>query len=347
MTCRRLRSIAHRVVGVCGVFICGLALNSAQAGTLDDVKERGRLICGVETGLAGFAVPDNDGRWAGFDVDFCRAVAAAIFGDGGAVEFKPLTAAQRFTALQSGEIDLLARNTTWTFSRDVNLGFEFTGVMFYDGQGFLVPAALGITNALELNGARICIEAGTTTELNLADYFRTHQMMFESVVVATSGEAQKKYLANACDAYTSDASALAATRSTLPDPTAHILLPEYISKEPLSPLVRHGDNEWADVVRWVRNALILGEELGATSENAAELRETSVNPEVRRLLGTEEELGVQLGLTRDWAFNMITAVGNYGEIFDRNLGVNTPLALERGLNALWSDGGILYAPPLR
>ncbi len=339
--------IGYKILSVCALIVGSGAFTAGSAATLDDVKQRGRLICGVETGLAGFAMRADGDRWIGFDVDFCRAVAAAIFADGDAVEFKPLTAAERFGALQSGAIDLLARNTTWTFTRDVDFGFEFVGVMFYDGQGFLVPKALGVTQALELNGARICIETGTTSELNLADYYRRHKMMFESVVVSTSDEARRTYLANACDTYTSDRSALAATRSMLPDPSAHILLPDYISKEPLSPLVRHDDNQWADLVRWVRNVLILAEELDVSSENAMELRATSVDPDVRRLLGAEGELGVKLGLTADWAFDVIMSGGNYREIFDRNLGPDTPLALDRGLNALWSDGGILYAPPLR
>lgn len=343
----RLTRIGYKILCVCVLIMGSGTFTVASASTLEDIKERGRLICGVETGLAGFAVRTGGDRWTGFDVDFCRAVAAAIFTDGDAVEFRPLTAAERFSTLQSGAIDLLARNTTWTFSRDVELGFEFVGVMFYDGQGFLVPKALGVTQALELNGARICIETGTTSELNLADYYRRNRMMFESVVVSTSDEARNRYSSNDCDAYTSDTSALAATRSMLPDPSAHILLPDYISKEPLSPLVRHGDNEWADVVRWVRNVLILAEELGVSSENAVELRETSINPDVRRLLGVEGELGVKLGLTTDWAFDAIMSGGNYREIFNRNLGPETPLALDRGLNALWSDGGILYAPPLR
>ncbi len=323
---------------------CGPA---AFAGTLDDVKERGKLNCGIEPGLAGFGVPNDDGVWIGFDVDFCRSVAAAIFGDATAVEFRPLTSAQRFTALQSGEIDVLSRTTTWTFSRDVNLGFEFVGVWFYDGQAFLVNNDLGVSSVLELDGARVCIETGTTTELNLADFFRTNGMTFESVVVNTADEARENYLANACDAHTTDASGLAAVRSTFPSPQDHQILPETISKEPLSPLVRHGDNQWGDVVRWVRNAVILAEELKVTSANAAELRETSPNPEIRRLLGTEGEFGPQLGLSNEWVFNIVNQVGNYAEIFDRNLGAETPLGLERGLNALWNDGGILYAPPLR
>lgn len=323
-----------------------LCANVAQAGTLDDVKKRGYLQCGVSTGLAGFAMPGTDGEWTGFDVDFCRAIAAAIFGDAKAVKFTPLTNKERFTALQSGEIDVLSRNTTWTFSRDVNLGLEFAAVNYYDGQAFLVPIALGVSSAMELEGARICVQTGTTTELNLADYFRTHDMEFESVVIATVDDARTNYVAEACDAYTTDASGLAAVRATLPDPLAHIILPEIISKEPLGLIVRHGDNQWGDVVRWAINVTIIGEELGITKDNAEKLK-TDPSPEVKRLLGTEGEFGAQLGLSQDWAFNVMTKVGNYGEIFERNLGSETPLGIERGLNANWSDGGILFAPPMR
>ncbi len=343
---KRRFTCADMLSGLFSLFIV-LFGPAAFGGTLDDVKERGRLNCGIEPGLAGFGVPNNDGVWIGFDVDFCRAVAAAIFGDATAVNFRPLTSAQRFTALQSGEIDVLSRTTTWTFSRDVNLGFEFIGVWFYDGQAFLVNNDLGVSSVLELDGARICVETGTTTELNLADYFRTNGMAFESVVVNSVDEARENYLANACDAHTTDASGLAAVRSTFPDSQAHQILPEVISKEPLSPLVRHGDNQWGDVVRWVRNAVILAEEFLVTAANVTELRERTRNPEIRRLLGAEGQFGFQLGLSNDWAFNVIRLVGNYGEIFDRNLGPKTPLGLERGLNALWNDGGILYAPPLR
>jgi len=323
-----------------------LCSNAAQAGTLDDVKKRGYLQCGVSTGLAGFAMPGTDGEWTGFDVDFCRAVAAAVFGDAKAVKFTPLTNKERFTALQSGEIDVLSRNTTWTFSRDVNLGLEFAAVNYYDGQGFLVPIALGVSSAMELEGARICVQTGTTTELNLADYFRTHDLEFESVVIATEDDARTNYVAEACDAYTTDASGLAAVRATLPDPTAHIILPEIISKEPLGLIVRHGDNQWGDVVRWAINATIIGEELGITKDNAESLK-ADPNPEIKRFLGTEGEFGAQLGLSRDWAFNVVTKVGNYEEIFEGNLGTDTPLGLARGLNANWSNGGILFAPPMR
>ncbi|HMB77313.1 MAG TPA: amino acid ABC transporter substrate-binding protein [Kiloniellaceae bacterium] len=319
---------------------------AASATTLEDIKAKGFVQCGVTTGLAGFAAPNDQGEWDGLDVDMCRAVASAVFGDPKAVKFTPTTSKERFTALQSGEVDLLARNTTWTFSRDVNLGFEFTGVNYYDGQGFLIPKDLGVTSALELDGASVCIQTGTTTELNLADFFRSHNMEFTSVVIETNDEARQAYESGRCDVFTTDASGLAAQRSTLADPSAHIILPEIISKEPLGPLVRHGDNQWGDIVRWTLNAMIIAEELGVTSQNLEEMKGSN-NPEVRRLLGVEGDMGEQLGLGTDWAANIIASVGNYSESFERNVGVNTPLGLERGLNALWTDGGILYAPPMR
>ncbi|MCG3268169.1 amino acid ABC transporter substrate-binding protein [Yoonia sp. I 8.24] len=326
----------------------GLAAGMASAATLDDVKARGSLNCGVTTGLVGFAAPNAEGEWEGFDVGVCRAVAAAIFGDPTAVEFVPTTGQTRFTALASGEIDLLARNTTWTMSRDVDLKFEFVGVNYYDGQGFLVPKALGVTSATELDGATVCIQTGTTTELNLADYFRVNGITYEPVPIETNAEGQQQYLAGACDVYTTDASGLAATRATFENPNDHVLLPEIISKEPLGPLVRHGDNEWGDIARWTLNALITAEELGVTSENIEELAATpGNNPEVNRLLGTEGELGAMLGLEADWAKNAIMAGGNYGELFDNNIGESTSIALARGLNAQWTDGGLLYSPPFR
>lgn len=319
----------------------------ASAATLDDVKAKGFVQCGVTTGLAGFGAPNDQGEWAGFDVDFCRAMAAAIFGDAAKVKYTPTTSKERFTALQSGEIDVLARNTTWTFSRDVNLGFEFVGVNYYDGQGFMVRKSLGVTSAKELDGASVCIQTGTTTELNLADYFRTNGMSYESVVIETAAEGRGVYEEERCDVYTTDASGLAAQRSTMANPSEHIILPEIISKEPLGPLVRHGDNQWGDIARWTLNAMVVAEELGVTSANADDMASNSKNPEILRLLGGEGDMGAQLGLPSDWAKNIIKQVGNYGESFERNLGTTTPLALERGLNALWTDGGILYAPPMR
>ena len=327
--------------------VAGLAAGSASAATLDDVKASGELKCGVTTGLVGFAAPDANGVWEGFDVAVCRAVAAAVLGDPMAVKFVPTTGKTRFTALASGEVDLLARNTTWTFSRDTDLGFEFVGVNYYDGQGFMVPKELGVSSAKELDGATVCIQTGTTTELNLADFFRANNMSYEPVPIETNAEAQQKYLANACDVYTTDASGLAATRATFEDPKAHVILPEIISKEPLGPLVRHGDNQWGDIARWTLNALITAEELGVTKANAEEWSTASTNPEIKRLLGTEGDLGAMIGLDAAWAKNAIVAVGNYGEIFDANIGPDTAIALERGLNALWTKGGLIYSPPFR
>ncbi|QBY02381.1 amino acid ABC transporter substrate-binding protein [Rhodophyticola sp. CCM32] len=327
--------------------IAGLAAAAGSAQTLDEVRARGSLNCGVSTGLVGFAAPDASGEWEGFDVAICRAVAAAIFDDPTAVSFVPTTGQTRFTALASGEVDMLARNTTWTFSRDVDLRFEFVGVNYYDGQGFMVPRDLGVASAMELDGATVCIQTGTTTELNLADFFSSNGMSYEPVPIETNAEAQQQYLAGACDVYTTDASGLAATRATFEDPDAHVVLPEIISKEPLGPLVRHGDNEWGDLVRWTLNALISAEELGITSTNVSELAAGTDNPEINRILGTEGDLGAMLGLEADWAMNAIAAVGNYGELFEENIGASTPIGLSRGLNAQWTDGGLLYSPPFR
>ena len=338
-----------RWVGSIGVLAAGLlAASVANAQTLDDVRERGHLQCGINTGLPGFAAPDDAGVWRGFDVDVCRAVAAAVFGDAERVEYTNLTGATRFTALRSGEIDMLSRNTTWTFSRDVDLQLTFVGVNYYDGQGFIVPASLGVTSATQLEGASICIQTGTTTELNLADFFRANGMSYEPVPIETNAEARANYLAERCDAYTTDASGLAATKAAFDDPAAHVILPEIISKEPLGPLVRHGDDQWADVVRWTLNAMIAAEEFGITSGNVAEMMESSNSPEVRRLLGVENLQGREvLGLSAEWAVNVISQVGNYGESFEANLGVNTALGLARGLNAQWTAGGLIYAPPFR
>ncbi|MDX8350125.1 MULTISPECIES: amino acid ABC transporter substrate-binding protein [unclassified Cognatiyoonia] len=328
--------------------VAGMAASLASAATLDDIKARGSLNCGVTTGLVGFASPDANGVWTGFDVGVCRAVAAAVFGDPTAVEFVPTTGKTRFTALASGEIDMLARNTTWTFSRDVDLKFEFTGINYYDGQGFMVPRDLGVSSAKDLDGATVCIQTGTTTELNLADFFRSNNISYEPVPIETNAEAQQQYLAGACDVYTTDASGLAATRASFENPADHVLLPEIVSKEPLGPLVRHGDNDWGDVVRWTLNALITAEELGVTSANVADLAAAPTdNPEVNRLLGTEGELGAMLGLEADWAANAIAAGGNYGELFEKNIGENTPIGLARGLNAQWTEGGLIYSPPFR
>jgi general L-amino acid transport system substrate-binding protein len=320
---------------------------SATAGTLDDVRKKGYVDCGISTGVAGFAFTDDKGNWQGFDPAVCKAVAAAVFGDITKVKYTTTTGKTRFTVLRSGEIDMLARNTTWTYVRDVDLKLEFAGVNYYDGQGFMVPRSLGVKRAKELDGASVCIQTGTTTELNLADFFRSNGIKYEPVPIETNEEARKGYLAGRCDVYTTDASGLAATRSTLPNPADHILLSEIISKEPLGPLVRHGDSEWGDVVRWTLNAMIIAEELGLKSSNVDSMRTSTNNPEVKRLLGEEGDYGKMMGLSNDWAYQIIKQVGNYSEVFEAFIGANTPIGLPRGLNALWTNGGILYSPPFR
>ena len=321
---------------------------ATKAGTLDDVKARGVLKCGINTGLAGFAYTDDSGNWRGFDVAYCQALAAAIFGTGDKVEYVNLTGKTRFPALQSGEIDVLSRNTTWTFSRDVDLGFTFIGVSYYDGQGFIGRKSLGAKSAKELDGASVCIQTGTTTELNLADFFRVNKMKYEAVPIETNEEARKAYLAERCDVYTTDASGLAATKATFDDPENHMVFPEIVSKEPLGPLVRQGDENWSDIARWVLNALINAEEYGVTQSNVMKLASSAGdNPEINRMLGTEGSLGEMLGLSKDWGVNVIKTGGNYGEIFARYLGTNTKLGLQRGVNALYTNGGLIYAPPMR
>jgi general L-amino acid transport system substrate-binding protein len=322
------------------------AAQSATAQTLKSVKDRGILNCGANGTLAGFGLPDAQGKWTGLDVDVCRAIAAAIFNDANKVKFVPLSAKDRFTALQSGEVDVLSRNTTWTSSRDTSLGLNFTGVDYYDGQGFVVRKALKVNSALELNGASVCVQQGTTTELNLADYFRAHKMQLKSVTFATANEAVKSYDAGRCDAYTTDASGLYAERLRLANPDDHIILPEIISKEPLGPAVRHGDDQWFDIVKWVLFAMLNAEELGITQKNIDEMLK-STNPDIKRFVGTEGNYGEQLGLTKDWAVRIVKLVGNYGEAFERNVGKGSPLKIERGLNKLWNQGGIQYAPPIR
>ncbi|HEU5018969.1 MAG TPA: amino acid ABC transporter substrate-binding protein [Pseudolabrys sp.] len=319
---------------------------AASAQTLKTVKDRGLLICGANGTLAGFGLPDAKGHWTGLDVDVCRAIAAAIFNDTEKVKFVPLSAKDRFTALQSGEVDVLVRNTTWTSSRDTSLGLNFTGVDYYDGQGFMVHKGLKVNSALELNGASICVQQGTTTELNLADFFRAHNMQLKSVTFATANEAVKAYDAGRCDAYTTDASALYAERLRLSNPDDSIVLPEIISKEPLGPAVRHGDDQWFDIVKWVLFAMINAEELGINQQNIDEMKK-STNPKIKRFVGTEGNYGEQLGLTNDWAVRIVKLVGNYGEVFDRNVGKDSPLKIDRGLNRLWTKGGIQYAPPIR
>lgn len=319
---------------------------AAKSPTLERVKKNGFLRCGVNEGLPGFANPDTKGNWAGFDVDFCRALAAVIFNDPAKVRFTPTSAKVRFTALQSGELDLLSRNTTWSMSRDVQLGFEFIGVTYYDGQGFLVPKALKVTSAKQLNGATVCTNTGTTTELNLADYFRANNLKYKVIAFEKNAEVLAAYDAGRCDSYTTDASGLYAEKLKLKKPDDHLILPEIISKEPLGPLINHGDQQWGDIVRWTLFALINAEELGVSSKNVDQMLK-SQNPEIRRLLGVEGSFGESLGLTNDWAVRAVRKTGNYGEIFERNVGQGSQLKIKRGLNALWNKGGVLYAPPIR
>jgi general L-amino acid transport system substrate-binding protein len=331
-------------VAVGAAFI--MAAGSASAQTLNQVKSRGVLQCGSNTGLAGFGQPDAQGNWTGLDVDYCRAMAAAIFNDPTKVKFVPLSAKDRFTALQSGEVDVLVRNTTWTMSRDTQLGLEFGPVNYYDGQGFMVRKKLKIASAMELSGASVCTQQGTTTELNLADFFRANKLKYEVVAFATSDETIKAYDAGRCDVFTTDASGLYAERLKLTAPDDHIVLPEIISKEPLGAAWRHGDNQWGDIVKWTHYAMITAEELGVTKANVDEMLKSG-NPDVKRLLGTEGKFGEAIGLTNDWAYRIIKHVGNYGESFDRNVGAGSRLKIARGVNALWSKGGLQYAPPIR
>ncbi|MBV8031009.1 MAG: amino acid ABC transporter substrate-binding protein [Betaproteobacteria bacterium] len=330
------------------LFLLALAFCSlahAQQSTLDAVRARGTVACGTNTGLAGFSQPDSKGVWRGIDVDVCRAVAAAVFGDASKVRYVPATTQQRFTALQSGEVDLLSRNTTWSFSRDAGLGFNFTGVNFYDGQGFMVWKKLNVKSAKQLNGATICVQPGTTTELNLADYFRANRMTFKPVVIDKLEEVLNAYFAGRCDVFTTDMSGLVSVRgSRAPNAAEHVILPEIISKEPLGPLVRHGDDRWFDIVKWSLYAMIEAEELGLTSRNIDEQARTSKDPSVQRFVGASGDLGKMLGLDNRWAFNIVKQVGNYGESFEANL---KPLGFERGQNALWKDGGLMYSPPIR
>jgi general L-amino acid transport system substrate-binding protein len=320
----------------------------ASATTLEDVKARGELLCGSNAGLAGFSFPDAAGVYQGFDVAMCRAVAAAVLSDPMKVKVVPLSSEIRFTALSAGEVDMLSRTTTWTYSRDSDLKLDFVGVNYYDGQGFMVKKSLGVSSAKELDGATVCIQTGTTTELNLADFFKSNGMTYEPVPLKDNAEAEQQYSAGSCDVYTTDASGLAATRATFADPTEHVILPEIVSKEPLALTVRHGDNEWADIVRWTFNALLTAEEFGITAANVMEMAAApGPNPEINRLLGTEGDLGAMMGLDAQWAARAIAAGGNYGEIFEANIGASTAIGLSRGLNALWTQGGLQYAPPFR
>lgn len=333
-------------LGILSAAVVTLACGAASAATLDDVKARGTLKCGVSQGLPGFSNPDSSGNWSGLDVDLCKGIAAAIFNDPSKVQFVPLSAKERFTALQSGEVDVLSRNTTWTMSRDTQLGLSFSVANYYDGQGFMVRSSMGITSALQLSGASICTNTGTTTELNVADYFRANKMDYELVAFEKADEVIAAYGAGRCDVFTTDQSGLYAERLKLANPSEHVVLPEIISKEPLGPAVRQGDDQWQNIVKWTHLAMVNAEEYGVTQANVDEMK-NSANPEVKRLLGTEGEFGAGIGLGNDWAYQIIKAVGNYGEAFDRNVGPNTPLAIARGLNALWTKGGLQYGYPIR
>jgi len=333
------------IAWLAGAAFAVAAAFSTEAGTLDQAKTRGQLICGSNPGLAGFGLPDDQGMYKGLDVDECRAIAAAIFNDPNKVKFLPINAKDRPTILASGEIDVLIRNTTWTLSRQTG-GMFFTGINFYDGQGFMVRKKLGVDSALKLDGASICVQQGTTTELNLADYFRANNMKLDAISYATDDEATKAYDEGRCDAYTTDASGLYSERLKMSNPDDHIVLPEIISKEPLGPSVRKDDIQWFQIVQWTHYALITAEELGVTQANVDEKRKSD-NPAIRRLLGVEGSFGEGLGLTNDWAYRIIKQVGNYGEIFERNVGMGSPIKIARGLNALWNKGGLQYAPPIR
>jgi general L-amino acid transport system substrate-binding protein len=334
-----------RIIFVAALLAFGTDATAPSAQTLKAVKDRGSVICGVSQGLMGFSNPDDKGNWTGFDVDICRALAAGVLGDASKVKFTPLSAKDRFEPLKTGEIDVLSRNTTWTLSRDVAYG-NFTGVTYYDGQGFMVRKALKVNSALELNGASICTQTGTTTELNLADYFRANNMKYEVIAFGTADETIKAYESGRCDVFTTDMSQLYAEKLKLANANDHVILPEIISKEPLGPLVRHGDDQWFDVVKWTLFAMLNAEELGVSSKTVDDAMRSN-QPEIRRLLGVEGNFGEQLGLTKDWVVRIVKQVGNYGEVFDRNVGAGSRLAISRGLNRLWTKGGIQYAPPVR
>ena len=341
--------MAKRILtALVGAAVMGIGTQAASGATLDDVKAKGFVQCGVNTGLAGFAAPDASGNWSGFDVDYCKAIAAAIFADASKVKFTPTSAKERFPALQSGEVDVLARNTTWTINRDTALGFNFRPVNYYDGQGFMVRKSLNVKSALELSGAAVCVQTGTTTELNLADYFKSNNLQYNPVVFEKLEEVNAAYDAGRCDVYTTDQSGLYSLRLTLSKPDDHMILPEIISKEPLCPAVRQGDDQWFDIVSWVHYALIQAEDFGITQANVEEMKK-SANPDVQRFLGVEADskIGTDLGLTNDWVVNIVKAVGNYGEIFENNVGSGSPLKISRGINALWTKGGLQYGVPIR
>jgi general L-amino acid transport system substrate-binding protein len=339
------KMLAATLAGL-GLAVAATAVSAQAPSTLNQVKARGVLNCGSNTGLAGFGLPDAQGNWTGLDVDYCRAISAAIFNDPNKVKFIPLSSKDRFTALQSGEVDVLVRNSTWTLTRDASLGIMFTGVNYYDGQGFMVRKKLGVASALKLDGASVCTQQGTTTELNLADFFRANKLKYEVVTFATSDETIKAYDAGRCDAFTTDASGLYAERLKLTAPDDHMVLPEIISKEPLGPSTRNNDAAWFNLVKWVHYAMINAEEFGVTKANVDEMLK-SANPEIKRLLGTEGKFGEMLGLKTDWAYQIIKAVGNYGESFEAHVGMGSRLKIARGQNALWTKGGLQYAPPVR
>ncbi|HZZ32440.1 MAG TPA: amino acid ABC transporter substrate-binding protein [Phenylobacterium sp.] len=332
-----------------GADVAGVRYKATPSKVLKAVRKRGYVACGVNPGLPGFAYPDLRGAWRGFDVDICRAVAAAVLGDANKVRFTAISAQDRFGALQKGQIDLLSRNTSWSYSRDTGLGVDFAATTYFDGQGFLAPKSLGLTSAQELSGARICVQAGTASQDNLADFFQAHGLTYKPVLVASEAEGRRLYESDGCDVFTGDISALAGSRSVLSNPGAHVILPDVISKEPLGPVVRQNDPVWADIVRWTVYATILGEELGLTSKTVTQARETSTDPQTRRLLGVDGDYGALLGLNRDWAYQVIRQVGAYQEIFRRDIGADSSLKLDRGLNALWNaqQPGLLYAPPFR
>ena len=336
---------AVKVNTLVALICCAAASGVAHGSTLDDVTQRGLVRCGVSTGIPGFSIRDDAGRWSGLDVDLCRAVAAAVLGDADKVKYVTLGAPQRLAALQKGQVDILAHNTTWTMARDVSMGLDFAGINYYDGQGFLLRKDKGVRSALELDGAVVCVQSETTSELNLKDYFAVNMMKYRPVTGNTYDESRKAYENGECDVLTGDQSYLYGLRTQLDHPDAYVVLPEPISKEPLGPVVREGDDRWHDIVQWTLFAMIDAEEKGVTSQNVDRVRSSSKNPTVRRLLGLEGNLGEALGLTSDWSYNIIKQVGNYGESFERNVGQGSPLKMQRGLNALWKDGGLLYAPP--
>jgi len=342
---RNKGSTMKRTISMLGIVLfMGAVAGSASAQTLKAVKDRGSLVCGVSQGLPGFSSPDDKGVWTGFDVDFCRALAAAIFNDPNKVRYSPLSARDRFEPLKSGQIDLLSRNTTWILSRDAL--FNFAGVSYYDGQGFMVRKGLKVNSALELNGASVCTQSGTTTELNLADYFRANSMRYEVIAFGTADEMVKAYESGRCDALTTDVSQLYAEKLKLANANDHVILPEIISKEPLGPVVRHGDDQWFDVVKWTLFGMLNAEELGISSKNIDDAVKSNI-PEIKRLVGAEGNFGEQIGLTKDWIVRIVKHVGNYGESFERNVGTGSKLGISRGLNRLWTKGGIQYAPPVR